>query len=130
MLTYRDLYREVNRAAVALKGLGVKPGDVVAIYLPMVPEAAIAMLACARIGAPHTVVFGGFSPESLRDRINDSKAKILITADAGYRRGGLVPLVVPITLVRHHVRCLDISYLAGQLYLEPHPKELMLRNHV
>ncbi len=92
VLTYRDLYREVNRAAVALKTLGVKSGDVVAIYMGMVPEAAIAMLACARIGAAHTVVFGGFSPESLRDRINDSKAKVLITADAGYRRGGLVPL--------------------------------------
>jgi acetyl-CoA synthetase len=92
VLTYRDLYREVNRAALALKNLGVKPGDVVAIYMPMVPELAIAVLACARIGAPHTVVFGGFSPESLRDRINDSKAKVLITADAGYRRGGLVPL--------------------------------------
>jgi acetyl-CoA synthetase len=92
VLTYRDLYREVNRAALALRRLGVQKGDRVAIYLPMIPELPIAMLACARIGAPHTVVFGGFSPESLRDRINDSQAKILITADAGYRRGNLVPL--------------------------------------
>jgi acetyl-CoA synthetase len=75
-----------------LKSLGVKKGDRVAIYLPMIPEAAIAMLACARIGAPHSVVFGGFSADSLRDRINDAEAKVLITADGGYRRGRVVPL--------------------------------------
>ena len=75
-----------------LRSLGVKQGDRVAIYLPMIPEAAIAMLACARIGAIHSVVFGGFSPESLRDRINDSQCKVLITADGGYRRGQVVPL--------------------------------------
>ncbi len=92
VLTYRDLWREVNRAASGLKKLGVKKGDRVAIYLPMIPEAAIAMLACARIGAVHSVVFGGFSAESLRDRINDAEAKVLITADGGYRRGGIVPL--------------------------------------
>jgi acetyl-CoA synthetase len=92
VLTYRDLYREVNRCAAALKKLGVQKGDRVAIYLGMVPELPIAMLACARIGATHTVVFGGFSPESLRDRIQDSGAKLLITADAGHRRGGLVHL--------------------------------------
>jgi len=91
-LTYWDLYREVNQFANALKGLGVKRGDRVAIYLPMIPEAVVAMLACARIGAPHSVVFGGFSAESLRDRINDAKAKVLITADVGHRRGQLVPL--------------------------------------
>ncbi len=90
--TYRQLHAEVNRFANALKGLGVAKGDRVAIYLPMVPEAAIAMLACARIGAPHSVVFGGFSPQSLRDRIEDAQAKVLITADGGYRRGGIVPL--------------------------------------
>ncbi|HEV7216516.1 MAG TPA: acetate--CoA ligase [Chloroflexota bacterium] len=92
VLTYQDLYREVNQAALALRSLGVGKGDTVAIYLPMIPEAVIAMLACARLGAPHTVIFGGFSPESLRDRINDAKCKVLITADAGYRRGSLVPL--------------------------------------
>src|SRR5216684_1610896 len=92
VLTYNDLYREVNRAAAALKRLGVQKGDRVAIYLGMIPELPIAMLACARIGAPHTVVFGGFSPESLRDRIQDCQAKILITADGGWRRGGKVPL--------------------------------------
>ncbi len=91
-LTYWDLYREVNRAANMLRQLGVRKGDRVAIYLPMIPEAIVAMLACARIGAVHTVVFGGFSPESLRDRINDCGCKVLITADGGYRRGQVVPL--------------------------------------
>ncbi|HTL04356.1 MAG TPA: acetate--CoA ligase [Gemmatimonadales bacterium] len=91
-LTYWELAREVNRAAGALRQLGVQRGDRVAIYLPMIPEAAIAMLACARIGAVHSVVFGGFSAESLRDRINDAKATVLITADGGYRRGQVVPL--------------------------------------
>jgi acetyl-CoA synthetase len=92
VLTYRDLYREVNRCAAGLRKLGVQKGDRVAIYMGMIPELPIAMLACARIGATHTVVFGGFSPESLRDRIQDSGAKLLITADAGHRRGGLVRL--------------------------------------
>jgi acetyl-CoA synthetase len=90
--TYQDLLGEVSRAANALRTLGVGRGDRVAIYLPMIPEAAIAMLACARIGAAHSVVFGGFSAESLRDRIRDAEAKLLITADGGYRRGGVVPL--------------------------------------
>uniref|UniRef100_A0A7C3AQP0 Acetyl-coenzyme A synthetase n=1 Tax=Thermorudis sp. TaxID=1969470 RepID=A0A7C3AQP0_9BACT len=92
VLTYQDLYREVNRFAHVLRSQGVREGDRVAIYLPMIPELPIAMLACARLGAPHTVVFGGFSPEALRDRINDCQAKVLITADAGYRRGNIVPL--------------------------------------
>jgi acetyl-CoA synthetase len=91
-LTYRNLYQQVNRVAQMLRNLGVKSGDRVAIYLPMIPEVAVAMLACARLGAPHTVVFGGFSPEALRDRIIDSQAKILITADGSYRRGSIVPL--------------------------------------
>jgi len=93
-ITYRELLGEVTRFANVLKGLDVKRGDRVAIYLPMVPEVAVAMLACARIGAPHTVVFGGFSADSLKDRINDNQAKVLITADGGYRRGSLVPLKV------------------------------------
>ena len=92
VLTYWDLAREVRRAANALRGLGVRKGDRVAIYLPMIPEAAIAMLACARIGAVHSVIFGGFSAESVRDRVNDAEARVLITADAGYRRGQVVPL--------------------------------------
>jgi acetyl-CoA synthetase len=91
-LTYWDLYIEVQKFANVLTKLGVRRGDRVAIYMPLVPEAAIAMLACTRIGAIHSVVFGGFSPESLRDRINDAKAKVLITADGGYRRGQTVPL--------------------------------------
>jgi len=91
-LTYWDLYVEVQKFANVLKGLGVKRGDRVAIYMPLIPEVAIAMLACTRIGAIHSVVFGGFSPESLRDRINDAQAALLITADAGYRRGSIVPL--------------------------------------
>jgi len=92
VLTYWDLYREVNRLASALRKHGVKKGDAVTIYMPMIPELPIAMLACARIGAPHSVVFGGFSPESLRDRINDCKSKVVITADGGWRRGGQVAL--------------------------------------
>ena len=91
-LTYWDLYVEVQKFANVLTKLGVRRGDRVAIYMPLVPEAAIAMLACTRIGAIHSVVFGGFSPESLRDRINDASAKVLITADGGYRRGQIVPL--------------------------------------
>ncbi len=92
VLTYWDLAREVNRCANALLSMGVKRGDRVAIYMGMIPELPIAMLACARIGAIHTVVFGGFSSESLRDRINDAQCKLVITADGGYRRGQIVPL--------------------------------------
>jgi acetyl-CoA synthetase len=91
-LTYAQLHREVCQFANALKELGVQKGDVVGIYMPMIPEAAIAMLACARIGAPHTVVFGGFSAEALRDRLNDGKAKLVITADGGWRKDAIVPL--------------------------------------
>ncbi len=91
-LTYWDLYREVNRFANALKERGIGKGDVVAIYMPMIPELVIAMLACARIGAIHSVVFGGFSAEALADRMNDSQAKALITADGGWRRGQIIPL--------------------------------------
>jgi acetyl-CoA synthetase len=92
VLRYQDLQREVSKFANVLKGLGVRPGDVVAVYMPLVPELVIALLACARIGAPHTVIFGGFSAESLAGRIQDCKAKVLVTADGGYRRGKLVPL--------------------------------------
>jgi acetyl-CoA synthetase len=92
VFTYWDLYRETAKFANALKRIGVRKGDRVAIYLPMIPEAAIAMLACARIGAAHSVVFGGFSSDSLRDRIVDAQAKVLITADGGFRRGKVVAL--------------------------------------
>ena len=86
-ITYADLHRSVCQAANALTDLGVRPGDRVAIYLPMIPEAAVAMLACARLGATHSVVFGGFSVDALRSRIQDASAKVVITADGGYRRG-------------------------------------------
>jgi acetyl-CoA synthetase len=92
VLTYGDLHREVQKFANGLKSLGVRKGDRVCIYMPMTPEVVIAMLACARIGAPHSVVFGGFSAESLADRINDAQAKVLVTADGGWRRGAIVPL--------------------------------------
>jgi acetyl-CoA synthetase len=92
VITYQELQREVCRFGSVLKHNGVKKGDRVTIYMPMIPEAAVAMLACARIGAIHSVVFGGFSAESLKDRINDCSAKILVTADGGYRRGNIVPL--------------------------------------
>jgi acetyl-CoA synthetase len=91
-ITYRQLLDEVSRLANALRSLGVGKGDRVNVYLGMVPELPIAMLACARIGAPHSVVFGGFSAEALRDRINDAEAKVLITADGAWRRGTIVPL--------------------------------------
>ncbi len=91
-LTYWDLYQDVNRFANALRDLGVQKGDRVAVYLPMTPELPITLLACARIGAVHSVVFAGFSAESLRDRINDMQAKVVVTGDGGYRRGGVIPL--------------------------------------
>jgi acetyl-CoA synthetase len=91
-LTYNDLHREVQQAANALKSLGVGQGDRVAIYMPMVPEVAIAMLACARLGAAHSVVFSGFPASALADRINDAEAKVLITADGGYRKGSFFEL--------------------------------------
>ena len=91
-LTYRQLHREVCQFANVLKARGIKKGDVVLIYMPMVPEAAVAMLACTRIGAIHSVVFGGFSAQSVADRIQDSQAKMVLTSDGGFRRGGVVPL--------------------------------------
>ena len=90
--TYADLAREVNRLANALRGLGVERGDRVTLYMPICPQLAIAMLASAKIGAVHSVVFGGFSAEALRNRIQDAEAKVLVTADGGYYRGNIVPL--------------------------------------
>jgi acetyl-CoA synthetase len=95
-LTYAQLHREVCQFANALKQMGVGKGDVVGIYMPMIPEAAIAMLACARIGAPHSVVFGGFSAEALRDRLVDGNAKAVITADGGWRKDSIVPLKIQV----------------------------------
>ena len=91
-LTYAELHREVCRFANVLKKLGVETGDRVALYMPLVPELAIAMLACARIGATHTVIFGGFSADSIRDRVNDCECKVIVTADGGYRRGREIKL--------------------------------------
>ena len=91
-LTYQQLHQEVCKFANVLKSLGIEKGDRVAIYMPMIPELPVAMLACARIGAAHSVVFGGFSAEALKDRINDAQAKAVITADGGFRRGGVVQL--------------------------------------
>ncbi|CAN5779522.1 acetate--CoA ligase [soil metagenome] len=92
VITYADMLAEVSRFANVLKSRGIKKGDVVGIYLPMIPEAAVAMLACARIGATHSVVFGGFSSQALADRMNDASARCIITADGGYRRGAVLPL--------------------------------------
>ena len=92
VISYQELHDEVNRLANVLRGFGVVRGDRVAIYLGMVPELPMALLACARIGAAHSVVFGGFSAQSLAGRINDAQCKVLITADGGWRKGGIVPL--------------------------------------
>jgi acetyl-CoA synthetase len=92
VLTYEDLHRDVCKFANVLKGLGIKAGDRVTIYMPLVPEAVVAMLACARIGAPHSVIFGGFSADAVADRNNDAQARLVITADGGWRRGKVVPL--------------------------------------
>ena len=90
--TYNDLLREVSKFANVLKGLGVKKGEIVTLYMPMIPELAIAMLACARIGAPHSIIFGGFSASAIKDRIEDAKSRIIVTADGGYRRGKAIAL--------------------------------------
>src|SRR3954449_9993560 len=96
VLTYKDLYAEVCKTANALTELGVEAGDRVMIYLPMIPEAVISMLACARVGAPHSVVFGGFSAQALVDRITDAQARFVITSDGGYRRGSAAALKPPV----------------------------------
>ncbi|MFN3432452.1 MAG: AMP-binding protein, partial [Candidatus Sericytochromatia bacterium] len=92
VLTYGDLLRETSQFANVLKSLGVVKGDRVVLYMPMVPELAIAMLACTRIGATHSIIFGGFSAEAIKDRVNDAEAKVVVTADGGWRRGIIVPL--------------------------------------
>ncbi len=125
--TYRELHAEVCKAANALKALGIGKGDLVALYMPMIPEAAIAMLACARIGAPHSVVFGGFSAEALRDRLIDGEAKLVITADGGFRKdsavslkpavdaalaGGACPTVAHVLMVRRTGQ--EVGFEAGR----------------
>src|ERR671916_54169 len=113
-VTYADLLRDVKRLANVLKERGIEPGDVVGIFLPMIPEVAVAMLACARIGAPHNVVFGGFSPDAVKERMQFSDAKALITVDQARRKGkaadikpavdaflGEVPSIETVIVVRH-----------------------------
>ena len=98
-ITYAELHREVQRLANALKGLGVGKGDIVGIYLPMIPEVVVAMLACARIGAPHNVVFGGFAPEAVKERMEVSHAKVLITVDGARRKGKTAPVKAAVDAV-------------------------------
>lgn len=112
-VTYEDLYIQVCKFSNVLKNLGIKKGDKVAIYLPMVPEAVIAMLSCARIGAVHTVIFAGFSADSLRDRIQDSEAKLLITADGGFRKGKIVGLKETADLALEGTSSLKTSWCCG-----------------
>jgi acetyl-CoA synthetase len=106
-ITYGELAVEVNRLANGLKSLGVRKGDRVGIYLPMVPEAAVAMLACARIGAVHSVVFGGFSAEALQERMNDAGAKVVLTADGGWRKGAVVPLLKNVEAALPHMATVE-----------------------
>ena len=116
-LTYKDMLHEVSKCANALIELGIKAGDRVAIYMPMIPEAAVAMLACARIGAAHSVVFGGFSADSLLSRIQDADAKLVITADGGYRRGvafALKPAVDEALKGEHNVKKVLVVKRTGQ----------------
>jgi acetyl-CoA synthetase len=122
VLSFRQLHAEVCRFASALRKLGVQRGDRVAIYMPMVPEAAVAMLACARIGAPHTVVFGGFSAEALRDRINDCQAKLCITADGGYRRGKVVPLKANVDQALDHTPSIEKCVVLQRVGAQVDPK--------
>ncbi len=128
-ITYKELFEEVCRVANGLKELGIRKGDLVALYMPMVPEAAMAMLACARIGAPHSVVFGGFSSEALRDRLNDGEAKAVITADGGFRKDKIIslknavdsalvndscPSVKSVLVVRR--TCEEVAFVPGRDY--------------
>lgn len=110
-ITYQQVHYEVCKLANALKGMGVEKGDRVAIYMPMVPEAAYAMLACARIGAVHSVIFGGFSPNAIADRINDSSAKVVITADEGRRAGRSIPLKANVDKALANGACPSITHV-------------------
>ena len=110
-ITYQQVHYEVCKLANALKGMGVEKGDRVAIYMPMVPEAAYAMLACARIGAVHSVIFGGFSPNAIADRINDSSAKVVITADEGRRAGRSIPLKANVDKALANDACPSITHV-------------------
>jgi acetyl-CoA synthetase len=123
VLRYQDLHREVCKFANVLKGLGIQAGDRITIYMPMVPELVIAMLACARIGAPHSVVFGGFSADAVADRNNDAKARLIVTADGGWRRGKVVPLKqnVDAALERSHTieKCIVLNRCDQTVEMRP-----------
>src|SRR5438552_3873092 len=121
VLTYKQLHREVCQFANVLKRNGIQKGDRILIYLPMVPEAAIAMLACARVGAVHSVVFGGFSAQSVADRIFDSQARLVITADGGFRRGAVVPLKQNVD------EALTLKAASGELLAKSIDKVIVLR---
>ncbi len=125
-MTYGQLHAEVCRLANGLKSLGVRKGDRVGIYLPMVPEAAIAMLACARVGAVHSVVFGGFSAEALKERMNDAGAKVLLTADGGWRKGSVVPLKRNVDEAAPHIPSLEKIVVLRRIEAgaAPGPKEV------
>ena len=113
-VTYADLLADVQRFANALKSRGVEPGDVVGIFLPMIPEVAVAMLACARIGAVHNVVFGGFSPESVRERMEFSEAKLLITVDGARRKGKTAPIKSAVDEVMPDLPCIVVRHTEAE----------------
>src|SRR6185295_5026682 len=122
-LTYQQLHTEVCRFANVLKHVGITKGDRVALYLPLVPELAIAMLACARIGATHSVIFGGFSSSALVDRINDASCKVIVTADGGWRRGNEVKLKTAVDETLKHTpsvtSCIVVRRTAVPVHMEP-----------
>jgi len=122
-LTYRDLLVQTSKAANALKSMGVKKGDVVTIYMPMVPELAIAILACARIGAAHSVIFGGFAPTAISERMIDAKSRVIVTADGGYRRGDVVHLQKNVEealdLLRNHGHIVEHALVLKRTGHEP-----------
>ncbi|MBP9112770.1 MAG: acetate--CoA ligase, partial [Polyangiaceae bacterium] len=129
-ITYFELHREVVRLSAAMLDLGIKPGDRVAIYMGMVPEAAVAMLACARVGATHSVIFGGFSADALRDRINDCKAKLLLTQDGAWRRGNVVPLKKMADEALEQTPTIENAIVLQRIGLEKAPIEMKLgRDH-
>src|SRR6476660_3619275 len=122
-ITYADLHRDVQRFANALKDSGIGPGDVVGIFLPMIPEVVVAMLACARIGAPHNVVFGGFSPESVRERMEFSDAKALITVDGARRKGKTAPIKADVDEVMGDLESLETIVVVQHTQAECEMKE-------
>src|ERR687895_417695 len=115
-VTYADLLRDVKRLANALKDRGIQPGDVVGIFLPMIPEVVVAMLACARIGAPHNVVFGGFSPESVKERMEFSDAKALITVDGARRKGKTAPIKQQVDEVMPDLPCIVVRHTGADVF--------------